>query len=1421
MIKLTRKLSLRFFPILTLFFTFYSTAFSQTVGVFYDNTLEPIKFAAADVQTALVKEGYTVEMLALSSLNDLYANKKIVIALASNIAINGILSNQGGSAPTGLGEQAYALRTTTQGQTSYWVLGGDVNGAMYGGLQIAENISFNGFSGTYNIQETPFMLNRGMKLNLPMDRRIPTYVGGWSSNSAKKAIPAVWDSTFWMTLIDQQARNRYNMLSVWVHHPFPALVKLADYPNACLPNIEGFDGYVNNMNHEQRVAFWRRIMQYAHSRGMSFYFFNWNVYIDYASTQYPGITKDKSNSTTRDYMYKSMQALIETYPDLDGFGISAGDGMGSSEGFTTNEERTAWTYDCFGKAVKDYLIANPDRKFNIIHRSIYTDFNLMSSVYQPLQEQPNASVNFSIKYAMAHMYSTPTPQWSTGEITNVAGAGGKTWITVRNDDYFYINWGDHQFVRDFMNGIPNRAAITGMYIGTDGYNPSRTYFCKDNTMNGQLEVERRWYMEMLWGRLSYNPQTSNDVFTKTMANRFPAENADNMFKAWTLASRSLPKVTELVMKNWQLDFHWWPEACWSDPGRCSGFRTITTAAGVTDLAKSGFDKTDVARGSNLCNIANSAAGNCSGKKSTYTLADEMEADASEALNLANEMSSDGNADLEMAITNIKQMAYLSRYYAYKIRGATFKVAGQTVKARDEMAKAYCSWMNYKNLMESTYYADDFRNISISPNWNFGDAAVLKEYTDLGGVGKPMCSDMNYFITLSVTGNIGGTVSGGGIVKNGDSLTVIATPIRGYKFDNWKENNVAVSTNANYTFIVSQDRQLTANFSLDGSCVLPYSYPGFTVVKNTVNWSSGPLNIECAQSVDIYVDIEGIGADNSDYCNVYYKVDGGSRIELSLNKAAFAKKTVSVTNINGSTVELILEVKNSFSDETYNVSNIRIVSPEKLSQEITFPLMPAKNVGDADLEPRATASSGLAVTYSSSNPDVANIENGKIHAVSPGTSTITTSQEGDSAFNPAPEVKQTLTITSGALPTCNLPWNGTNMDISNQTISNQLICNIDISCARGVTLSMDLEGAVGMDAVQDYLKIYYFVDGGTAINFLDYSGGNFSLYTKSVTDISGKSLQIFVSASTTSQTEHYQISNILVTSLPKFDQTITFPVIPEKKVGDSSFEPGATSSSKLPVSYESSNTEVATISDSKIHIVGAGTSVITASQAGDVTYNPAPEVSQILTTAYPVSPCVLPWNGNNIDISNQSISNQLLCNIDISCSSSVSISMDLEAGTGMDAGQDYLRIYYVVDEGTPIDILNYKGGDFSLYNKTVTGLNGNNLKVFVNAYTSTATKHFLVTNFVVREIELNDIHIAPEDYLVICPNPVSGILNLKFPDSLVNSYIKVFGSQGQIIYSTQTKESNLELDVKSMNLKGVLILQLTKGSTVSYHKIVVN
>jgi len=46
------------------------------------------------------------------------------------------------------------------------------------------------------------------------------------------------------TLIDQQARNRDNLLSVWVHHPFPALVKVPTIPSFVAEHPETYGSII-------------------------------------------------------------------------------------------------------------------------------------------------------------------------------------------------------------------------------------------------------------------------------------------------------------------------------------------------------------------------------------------------------------------------------------------------------------------------------------------------------------------------------------------------------------------------------------------------------------------------------------------------------------------------------------------------------------------------------------------------------------------------------------------------------------------------------------------------------------------------------------------------------------------------------------------------------------------------------------------------------------------------------------------------------------------------------------------------------------------------------------------------------------------------------------------------------------------------
>ena len=71
-----------------------------------------------------------------------------------------------------------------------------------------------------------------------------------------------------------------------------------------------------------------------------------------------------------------------------------------------------------------------------------------------------------------------------------------------------------------------------------------------------------------------------------------------------------------------------------------------------------------------------------------------------------------------------------------------------------------------------------------------------------------------------------------------------------------------------------------------------------------------------------------------------------------------------------------------------------------------------------------------------------------------------------------------------------------------------------------------------------------------------------------------------------------------------NQTITFAALTDKVLGDAPFAAGGSASSGLPVSYTSSNPDVATVAGSTITLHAAGTALIIAKQDGNATYSAA-------------------------------------------------------------------------------------------------------------------------------------------------------------------------------------------------------------------------
>ncbi|MGI4021240.1 MAG: MBG domain-containing protein [Janthinobacterium lividum] len=243
------------------------------------------------------------------------------------------------------------------------------------------------------------------------------------------------------------------------------------------------------------------------------------------------------------------------------------------------------------------------------------------------------------------------------------------------------------------------------------------------------------------------------------------------------------------------------------------------------------------------------------------------------------------------------------------------------------------------------------------------------------------------------------------------------------------------------------------------------------------------------------------------------------------------------------------------------------------QIITFTVSP-KTYGDPDFTLNATASSGLPVTYSSSNPAIATVDaNGLVHIVEVGNVTISALQLGNNNYIATTRINQQLTINRASL-----------------------------------TLTAD-DQAKSYGAANPALTITYsgFVNGDT----------NTSLTTSpviSTTATTASAVGTYPITVLGAASANYIINYVRGTlTVGQISQTITFASLSDKVYGDADFALAGSSTSRLPLTYTSSDPSVATVDAAgAVHILSAGTTTITASQAGNENYSGAAAVAQILT-----------------------------------------------------------------------------------------------------------------------------------------------------------------------------------------------------------------
>jgi len=356
-----------------------------------------------------------------------------------------------------------------------------------------------------------------------------------------------------------------------------------------------------------------------------------------------------------------------------------------------------------------------------------------------------------------------------------------------------------------------------------------------------------------------------------------------------------------------------------------------------------------------------------------------------------------------------------------------------------------------------------------------------------------------------------------------------------------------------------------------------------------------------------------------------------------------------------TDDLIIGIVSNY--DGFWIDDVKMVeaSGTQSPQTITFADI-TKEFGDADFTLSATASSYLPVSYTIADPSIATITNGKVHILKIGSTTITAFQGGDGAYEAAPNKTVVLTVTAPPVGTAEVPnGNFEQVDADGNIAS------------WGINYNGTMEGTVSADKAvfKEGKQSGYIANFRTAANLIKnfpgnktydisfwfrsnaptgvtprisltgtyWSGGSFDqdvntiLATSPENIVSGEWL--FVEKKGIRFPDGYGSLNLHVQgnndygmwlddvrivesgTITKTAQTITFTDI-TKKTGDADFALSATASSNLPVSYSIADASIATITNGTVHILKAGTTTITASQAGNGTYAAAPDVTATLT-----------------------------------------------------------------------------------------------------------------------------------------------------------------------------------------------------------------
>ncbi len=278
--------------------------------------------------------------------------------------------------------------------------------------------------------------------------------------------------------------------------------------------------------------------------------------------------------------------------------------------------------------------------------------------------------------------------------------------------------------------------------------------------------------------------------------------------------------------------------------------------------------------------------------------------------------------------------------------------------------------------------------------------------------------------------------------------------------------------------------------------------------------------------------------------------------------------------------------------------VTVNSGTKISQSISFtstpPTSPAPGGTYVVTAKGGASGNQVFITIGSPATSVCSISGSTVTFNQPGTCTIDANQAGNAHYQPAPQAQQTVTVNSGTKISQSISFTSTP----------------PTSPAPGGTYVVTAKGGASGN------QVFITIDS-PATSVCSISGSTVTFNQPGTCTIDANQ----------AGNAHYQPApqaqqTVTVNSGTKISQSISFTSTPPaggEFIGDTYMvsASGGASGNQVVIIIDSSSTSVCSISGSTVTFNQSGTCTIDANQAGNATYQPAPQAQQTVTVNQPV------------------------------------------------------------------------------------------------------------------------------------------------------------------------------------------------------------